>query len=146
MALINHFEGEGPNIYERFELIADFLVTFMGKFLVNGGEINENDGLDGPGDDTCEKTHLKKSTLNPHMKSENTDKKETRSKPIDDAPDDENFEGGVEKSAKSESLGYTKVKGGERSGHDVFNGLSDETCVKTHLMKSTLDPHMQETL
>ena len=43
MALINHFEGEGPNIYERYELIADFLVTFMGKFLVNGGEITEND-------------------------------------------------------------------------------------------------------
>ena len=43
MTLINHFEAEGPNIYERFQLIADFLVTFIGKFLVNGGDITEYD-------------------------------------------------------------------------------------------------------
>ena len=39
--------------------------------------------------------------------SEDTDKKETRSnssKSIDDAPDDENFKGDNEKSAKSESV------------------------------------------
>ena len=43
MTLINHFEAEDPNIYERHEVIADFLVTFMGKFLVNGGGISDED-------------------------------------------------------------------------------------------------------
>ena len=81
------------------------------------------------------------------MKSENTDKKEKRAySSIDGAPDDESFEKGTEKSAKSESLGYTKVKDGERSGHDAFNKLSDDICVTTHLMESTSDPHMQDTL
>ena len=78
-------------------------------------------------------------------KSEDTDKKETRSnlsKSIDDAPDDEIFKGGNAKSAKLESVRYTKVRRGERSKHDAFKGPVDETCEKTYLKKSTLDPHM----
>ena len=45
MTLINHFESEDPNIFERYELIADFLVTFLGKFLVNGGGVSDNDEI-----------------------------------------------------------------------------------------------------
>ena len=44
--LIDHFESEDPRIFERHELIADFLVTFLGKFLVNGGGLTD----EGAGD------------------------------------------------------------------------------------------------
>ena len=37
MDLIDHFESEEPNIFDRFNAITDFLVTFLGRFLVNGG-------------------------------------------------------------------------------------------------------------
>ena len=38
MTCINHFESEEPKIFERFDVLADFLVTFMAKFLKNGGK------------------------------------------------------------------------------------------------------------
>ena len=37
LTCINHFECEEPKIYERFDVLGDFLVTFMAKFLINGG-------------------------------------------------------------------------------------------------------------
>ena len=37
MTCINHFEAEEPKLFERFDVLGDFLVTFMGKFLKNGG-------------------------------------------------------------------------------------------------------------
>ena len=78
-------------------------------------------------------------------KNKDVDEMETRSnssESVNDAPDDENFKGGTEKSTKSESVGYTEIKGGEKSKHDTFNGLVGEICEKTHHKKSTLDPHM----
>ena len=41
MTLINHFESEEPNIFDRFDCVADFMITFIGRFLVNGG-MSEN--------------------------------------------------------------------------------------------------------
>ena len=38
LTLINHFESEDPKIYERFDVLGDFLVTFMAKFLKDGGQ------------------------------------------------------------------------------------------------------------
>ena len=38
LTCINHFECEEPKIYERFDVLGDFLVTFMAKFLKNGGK------------------------------------------------------------------------------------------------------------
>ena len=49
------------------------------------------------------------------------------------------LEKGDEKSAELESVGYTKVRGGE---HDAVNGQGSEACEKTHLNENTLDPHM----
>ena len=80
-------------------------------------------------------------------KNKDIDEKETRSnssESVNDAPDDENFKGGTEKSTKLESVGYTEIKGGEKSKHNTFNGLVGEICEKTHHKKSTLNPHMQE--
>ena len=38
LTCINHFECEEPKIYERFDVLGDFLVTFMAKFLKNSGK------------------------------------------------------------------------------------------------------------
>lgn len=37
LTCINHFESEEPKIFERFDVLADLLITFMAKFLMNGG-------------------------------------------------------------------------------------------------------------
>jgi hypothetical protein len=43
MTIINHFEEEEPNIFNRFETLAEFLITYLGKFLINGGQEEESD-------------------------------------------------------------------------------------------------------
>ena len=37
LTLINHFESEEPKIFDRFDAIGDFMVTFMAKFMKYGG-------------------------------------------------------------------------------------------------------------
>ena len=37
LTLINHFESEEPKLFERFDVLGDFLVTFMAKFPKDGG-------------------------------------------------------------------------------------------------------------
>ena len=71
-------------------------------------------------------TDIETDRLSEKEKSEDTDKKEMRSnspESVDNAPDDQSFKGGDEKSTKSESVGYTKVRRGERSKHNVFKEL-----------------------
>ena len=43
LTLINHLESEEPNIFDRFDVIGDFLVTFMAKFLINGGHADTDE-------------------------------------------------------------------------------------------------------
>jgi hypothetical protein len=38
LTCINHFECEEPKIFEWFDVLGDFLVTFMDKILKNGGK------------------------------------------------------------------------------------------------------------
>ena len=81
--------------------------------------------------------------------SEDTDNKELRSnssESIDDTPDDEYLEKGDEKPAESESIGYTKVEGGEKNEHDGFDRPNDETCESTQLKKSTLNHHTESEI
>ena len=42
---INHFESEEPKVFERFDVLTDLLVTFMAKFIVNGGKKDGKDDL-----------------------------------------------------------------------------------------------------
>ena len=37
LTCINHFECEEPKVFERFDVLGDFLVTFMAKFMKDGG-------------------------------------------------------------------------------------------------------------
>ena len=37
LTVINHFESETPNIFDRFGTIVNFFTTFLAKFLKNGG-------------------------------------------------------------------------------------------------------------
>ena len=37
LTCINHFESEEPTLFERFDVLGDFLVTFMAKFMKDGG-------------------------------------------------------------------------------------------------------------
>ena len=43
LTCINHFEEEDPKIFERFDVLGDFLITFMGKFVKNGGKSSDRE-------------------------------------------------------------------------------------------------------
>ena len=92
---------------------------------------SEKDSGPGPGsrismdNDTDEETER----LREKEEGEETDKKKMRSdspESVYDAPDDEGFKGGDENSTKSESVGYAKVRKGERSKHNAGKGLVEK--------------------
>ena len=45
LSCINHFESEEPRIFERFDVLGDLLITFMAKFMKNGGRKPEKDNI-----------------------------------------------------------------------------------------------------
>ena len=65
---------------------------------------------------------------------------------VDDAPDDEGFKGSDEKSTKAESVGYAKVRRGERSKHNAAKGLVEKTCQESYLEKNALDSYMHPAI
>ena len=61
---------------------------------------------------------------------------------VDDAPDDEDFKGSDEKSAKAESVRYAKVRRDERNKHNAAKGLVEKTCQISNLEEGALGSYM----
>ena len=59
---------------------------------------------------------------------------------VDDAPDDENFKGSDEKSAKAQSVRYAMVRRDERNKHNAAKGLVEKTCQVYNLEDGALVP------